>query len=373
MQVMKSLFISLMLLVPFLKSYASSLKDSTTVGLNSYNDTADVQVYSPTFSLMKTLSKNFLIGVKLRVDTIAAASFKNGGSPAVVDVVTGASPKEGTFEEVRYAPTLTMAYEDTNNALSGGVYYSTESDYEGRAFFINYTRQLNEQNTAIGIGISQSDDTWIPAFDRNLPRDDRKEGKIDMSINQLLSPTASIQFIYSLMYSEGFLASPYNYVKQDTFAKFEKYPETRTAHAFAFKGIVMLNDRNSINYSYRYYADDWDISSHTVSTEWLSDFGSSVTSGLRLRYYSQSDAFFAKDVGAYGLDDQYFAVDYRMSAFDSYDIGIPFIYKPSISSPYKVTASIDMYQTTENAYIKNWYDIDKITAVYTTLSIEYDF
>ncbi|MDF1877723.1 DUF3570 domain-containing protein [Sulfurimonas sp. SAG-AH-194-L11] len=373
MQVIKSLFISIMLLVPFLKTYASSLKDSTSVGLNSYNDNADVEVYSPTLSLMKTLSKNFLLGVKLRIDAISAASFKNGGSPSIPDTVIGASSREGVFDELRYAPTFTMAYEDQNNAVSGGVYYSTESDYEGRAVFLNYVRQFNEQNTAIGIGISQSDDKWIPAIDRNLPRDDRKEGKIDIFISQLISPTASIEFVYSNMYSEGFLASPYNYVVQDTFAKFENYPETRSGHAFALKGVFMLNDRNSMNYSYRYYMDDWDISSHTLSTEWLSDFSNTIISGVRLRYYTQTKAFFAKDVDTYRASNQYFAVDYRMSAFDSYDIGIPFIYKPSRNSPYKITASIDLYQTSDNSYIKNWYDSDKITAVYSTFSIEYDF
>lgn len=373
MQIIKSLFISVILLVPFLKSYASSLKDSVSVGVNSYNDNADVQVYSPTFSLMKTLSKNFLVGVKMRVDAIAAASIRNGGSPVRVDAVAGASAKEEDFDEMRYAPTFIMAYEDENNAASGGYYYSTENDYEGQAVFFNYVRQLNEQNTAIGIGFSQSDDTWNPVFDRALPRDDRKERKIDISINQLLTPMASIQFVYSNMYSEGFLSSPYHYVSQDTFARFENYPQTRVGHAFAVKGVVLLNDTNSINYSYRYYIDDWDISSHTISSEWLHDFSSRLTSGLRLRYYTQTKASFAKDVGEYSVDDKYFAVDYRMSAFDSYDVGIPIIYKPSIASPYKITASVDFYQTSDNDYIKNWYDKSNITAVYTTFNVEYEF
>ena len=361
-----------MLLVPFLKTYASNLKDSASIGFNTYTDSGDVQVYSPTISLMKTLSKKFLIGFKMRVDAIAAASIRNGGSPQLVDTVTGASAKK-VFDDVRYAPTLLMAYDDNTNAISGGAYYSSENDYVGKALFFNYTRQLNEENTALSFGVSQSDDKWTPLFDRKLDRSDRKEFKADISINQLISPSASIQFVYSYMQSEGFLSSPYHYVKQDEFARFEKYPEARVGHAFAIKGVFLLNNANSINYGYRYYADDWEIASHTVHSEWMSDVTRTFTSGLRLRYYTQSKAVFAKEVGGYDRRDDFFAVDYRMSAFDSYDIGIPFIYKPSVTSGVKVTASIDYYQTSDNAYIKQWYGINNLKALYTTLNIAYEF
>jgi hypothetical protein len=60
-----------------------------------------------------------------------------------------------------------------------------------------------------------------------------------------------------------------------------------------------------------------------------------------------------------------------MSAFDSYTIGIPFIYKKDNGD--KVTASIDYYQTTDNDYIKSWYGVNSINAVFTTLSYEFDY
>ena len=373
MPIIKSFFISLMLFVPFLKGYASNLKDSASIGFDSYSDNGDVQVYSPTMSLMKTLSKNILIGFKMRIDAISAASIRNGGSPVVVDAVAGASGKDGIADDVRYAPTFLMAYDDGINSLSGGFYYSTENDYEGRAIFANYVRQLNQGNTALGIGFSQSFDKWSPVFDRELPRDDRNERKIDLSINQLIDPTFSMQLVYSYMYSEGFLSSPYHYVLRDSFSRFENYPQERTGHAVAIKGVKLLNDTNSMNFSYRYYNDDWEISSHTINVEWLKDFSNTITSGLRLRYYTQTKANFSQEIGGYDKTDDYFAVDYRMSAFDSYDIGIPFIYKPSRSSDWKLTASIDYYRTSDNDYIKNWYDVDYIQAIYSTFRIDYEF
>ena len=362
-------FASLLLLE--ITSIASDLKDTMSFGVNSYSDNADVQVYSPELSIFKTLSSQWMVGLKMRIDAISAASIKNGSNASHVDAVTGASPNDKPYDDIRYAPTLMATYENGDNLLSFGAYYSSEIDYEGKAVFVNYVRQLNEQNTAIGIGISQSFDIWKPVFSRNLPTDNRNESKVDISINQLISPTFSMQAVYSHMYSEGFLSSPYHYVSQTNFAKFENYPNTRSGDAFALKGVYLLNENNAMNLSYRYYKDNWDISSHTINGEVLHDVTNKFTTGLRLRYYTQTKANFAKDVGGYSLTDEYFAVDYRMSAFDSYTIGVPFIYDMKNGS--KLTASIDYYQTTDNAHIQDWYGVSSLSALLTTLTYSFDY
>lgn len=350
--------------------FASNLKDSMSLGVNTYIDNGDVQVYSPTLSLFKKVSSEWMLGFKMRIDAITAASISNGSNAGHVDVVTGASATEGIADDVRYAPTLMATYENGDNLLSFGGYISEEVDYSGKSVFANYVRQLNEQNTALGIGVSQSFDKWKPIFDRELPTDKRQESKVDLSINQLITPGFSLQGVYSYMYSYGFQSSPYHYVLQDDIAKFEYYPEKRYGQAFALKGVYLLNKENAMNFSYRYYSDDWDITSHTLNLEELHDFSNDFTSGLRLRYYTQTKSNFVKDIGTYSATDPYFAVDYRMSAFDSFDIGIPFIYKMKES---KLTASIDYYQTTSNDYIKNWYGVDSLQAVYTTLTYEFDY
>jgi len=370
---LKYLLISFMsLLLLEVSTLASSIKDSVSFGVNSYNDNADVQVYSPTLALFKKVSHEWMVGFSMRIDAISAASIRNGANAGHVDAVTAASSTEDAlYDDIRYAPTIMATYDDGENMLSFGAYYSAEIDYTGKAVFMNYVRQLNEQNTAIGIGIAQSFDTWNPVYDRELAKDNRNETKIDFSVNQLISPTFSMQAIYSYMYSEGFLSSPYHYVLQDNIAKFENYPDTRVGHAFALKGVYLLDSANAMNFSYRYYFDDWDISSNTVNIEELHDFSSKFTSGIRFRYYTQTKSNFVQDIGSYQVNDAYFATDYRMSAFDSYTIGIPFIYR--LDSGDKVTASIDYYQTTDNEYMQSWYGVNSITAVFTTLSYEFDF
>jgi len=368
----KYLFLLLSLVFFKVSLFASNIKDTMSVGFNTYVDNGDVQVYSPTLSLFKKVSHNWMLGFKMRIDAITAASITNGSGSGHVDVVTGASKKEGQlFDDVRYAPTLIATYDDGINTLSFGGYISEELDYSGKSLFANYVRQLNAQNTALGVGISQSFDKWKPIFNRALPTNKREEGKIDISINQLITPKFSIQGVYSYMKGTGFLASPYHYILQNDIAKFENYPESRVGQAYALKGVYMLGKDDAINASYRYYKDDWDITSHTINVEELHDYSRSFTSGLRVRYYTQSKSNFIKDIGTYTLNDKYYAVDYRMSAFDSFDVGVPFIYR--MRKGDKVSASIDYYQTTNNDYIKHWYGVSHLSALYTTLTYEFGY
>lgn len=377
-----SFFLSLIMLE--ITSYASDIKDSVSIGFDTYFDNGDVQVYSPTLSVLKKLSTSFFVNAKLRIDGISAASIQALTSASTATTTSGddgEGEEDGIFEfdDVRYAPTLSVGYDDSINSATLGIYFSTEADYQGKALFGSYIRQFNEQNTAVGISFSQSDDKWEPQITREMPQDYRKETKVDFSINQLISPTMSMQVVYSYMYSEGFLADPYHSVPKPTPTNltdpkaYELYPSERTGHAFALKGVSMLNESNSINLSYRYYFDDWDISSNTVNAEWLHDFSKHSVSGLRVRYYSQTEANFTRPIDSYTIADagSLVAVDYKMTAFDSYTIGIPFIYTKDNGD--KVTASIDYYQTTSNDNIKYWYNVDSLSAVFTTLTYQFNY
>ncbi len=344
-------------------------QNKASVSYDFYADNTDVAVSSPTVSVFKRIAHKLFITLKARIDAISSASIRKGGSPARKDAVTGASPRRD-FEDVRYAPTLIATYNDGDNSLSVGFYYSTERDYMGRSLFANYTRQLNLQNTAVSVGISQSFDRWHPKFDRELKRSDRKERKIDLSVSQLLSPTAMVQLSYSNIYSEGFLASPYHYLLGENFVRFETLPEKRKGHAFAFRLIKLLDEPTSLNFYYRYYTDDWGINSHTFDLKVLRDISDTLTFGVRYRYYTQSSADFTKGINDYALTDRYVVVDYRYSSFSSNTLGLLLI---KGFKSIKLKASINYYITSSNPYVRNWYGKDRIRAVFGSVALEYSF
>lgn len=370
MSLIQNLKALLLLLMLPLISVASELKDRISIGVDSYLDSGQVEVYSPTFAIFKRLGSSWMLGLKMRIDGISAASIRNGSSVTRVDAVTGASARKA-FDDLRLATTLLATYQKDDDAVTFGAYHSAEIDYIGNALFLNYIRQLNTQNTAVGMGLSQSYDRWLPVFQVALPTDTRAESKLDLSLNQLISSTFSVQGVYSLFYAQGFLSSPYHYILQNDIAKFENYPQQRLGNAFSLKGVYLWQPKLSTNFSYRFYVDDWNILAHTAQIEGLYDFSERVTSGMRLRYYTQSAAFFAKAIGSYTLKDLYYAADYRMDAFSSMMIGVPFIYR--IDSGHKLTASIDYYRTGQSDYIQNWYGVDHLDAVFTTLSYDFEY
>ncbi|WDT74973.1 MAG: DUF3570 domain-containing protein [Candidatus Manganitrophus sp.] len=384
MQVIVLLFILLFeAVLPFSGAIAATLKDSLSTSLNVYTDNADITVVNPNVSVFKTLSTHFMIGVKGAIDAVSAASIRTGGKPFVTDAVTGASKKAGGFDDIRYSPTLMGIYDDgDNDALTFGGYYSTENDYVGKAFFFNYVRQLNRQNTAIGVGASQSFDRWDPMIDRALPTDERKERRIDLSVSQLITPTLTFQLIYTALFSEGFLASPYHFLEQESFAVFERLPDARSGNAFALKMVKLLNELTSMNLAYRYYTDDWGIRSHTTNVELYRDLTERFTLGTRYRYYIQNNAEFVKPPGATTPQDPFIAVDYRYTAFNANTVGLGFIYRPGPVralaklidlDKMKFKASADYYWTSKNDAIKAWYDQDRLRATFITVSLDYEF
>ncbi|MBF0516879.1 MAG: DUF3570 domain-containing protein, partial [Nitrospirae bacterium] len=112
--------------------YAEGLKDKITISYDYYEDNGYVEVYSPAIAIYKKITERFLIGVKMSVDAVTAATISRGSRVGKVDAVTSATPYR-FFDDIRYAPSLFGTYNDGDNAFTLGGYYSTERDYRGRS------------------------------------------------------------------------------------------------------------------------------------------------------------------------------------------------------------------------------------------------
>ncbi|MBF0319519.1 MAG: DUF3570 domain-containing protein [Nitrospirae bacterium] len=367
------------ILIPCALLYAEGLKDKVTFSYDFYGDNGDVRVYSPGIAIYKKISERFLIGTKMNIDAVTAATISQGSRRGHVDAVTSATPLR-LLDDVRYAPSVFGTYNDGDNAATLGGYYSTERDYTGRSLYANYVRQLNEQNTSIGVGISQSFDKWRPAMNRKLSRNDKEETKIDLSATQILSQTFTAQLIYTFMNTNGFLASPYEYLETDTFTTYERYPSSRTGNAATLKLVKLIDDPTAVHFSYRFFKDSWAISSHTFNVELYRDLSSIFTIGAKYRFYTQTKADFTKSLGDYSRNDQYISVDYRQSAFNSNTVGIMAMIKPKTTetglidfNKMKIKGSVNYYWTSPNSYINYWYNVNRLQGVFTSFSIDYEF
>jgi long-subunit fatty acid transport protein len=121
---------------------------------------------------------------------------------------------------------------------------------------------------------------------------------------------------------------------------------------------VALNDRTSSNSSYRFYNDDWEISSHTISSELYYEINDEWLLGAGLRYYTQSEAEFYSNT--FFSDEKYASSDERMRSFDAMG--------------YKLNADYKVSETLHVNMGLNFYDqLDSFYATYYNIGLKYKF
>jgi len=383
--IFKYLFVVVALLLAPLKSMAGSFKDQIAVSYSTYSDNVGVKIFSPAISLQKKLSEHWGLSTAFAIDAMTAASIRNGNGKVkdgvIVDAVSGASGRAG-FDDFRVAPTVSLTYENDDFSANFGTYYSGEIDFDTIAGFASVTNGFNDANTIVSIGGSYELAEWSPTTNRVLigglnddPSGAKSQVQVNASVMQLINPTSYLQLRYSYINQEGYLSSPYRYLVSDTVAQFDRYPGVRTSYATALQYVTQLGEDFSAHAEYRYYADNWDVQSHTVQGQLFYDLMHNLMIGTRLRVYNQSKSSFTKKINEYEYDDAFIVSDYRLSAFQSIDTGLSLSYRPGFfpDENMAIEMTYDWFTTDENAYIENWYGETQIKAEYATISLSYAF
>lgn len=390
---MKRVFIAagLFLAVLFVSAWAETLENKISVSVHGYGDDADEEIFSGKIDVFRIFRERLGFGVSLGIDAISGAT-KTASADAVSGATVVAAPgddddeggdgdDDGSDYNARVYPSFRLVYDDGDNNVMGGAYFSFEDDYTGRAVFLNYTRQLNLQNTSLSAGITQSFDKWDVG---GLDDDDRKERQVSLSVTQLLGRRTQIQAGYDLLHSEGHLGNPNRYIDFAVGGRvLERLPSDRDGYALSARLVQLLAEPTSVHLSYRYYDDDWGINSHTTNVALFQDLSETFTLGGRYRYYTQGAADFIKPVGQYAATDPLIGIDYKYTDFDAHTVGLMAIYKPGsgLESPgggsgwgnTTITFSVDAYQTSSNDYIRAWYGQSRLTAYFASLGLEYKY
>jgi Protein of unknown function (DUF3570) len=77
----------------------------------------------------------------------------------------------------------------------------------------------------------------------------------------------------------------------DNWYAYENRPDERVRHSLYWANKIHLTE-DVIDFSYRYYTDDWDIDSHTLDLRYRYEFGDNMYFEPHLRWYQQSAADF---------------------------------------------------------------------------------
>jgi hypothetical protein len=250
----------------------------------------------------------------------------------IYDGISGATPRGVTdpnvvdhLRDTRWAGNVALDWSFKNHLLTPSFAYSKENDYESYSISLNDAISFNDKNTTFQYGLAHNFDSVRFTDGKNWLGKDTTEGMI--GISQLLTPSTVMSANLTLGYEDGYLSDPYRLSQFTTFgfAFNEKRPGYKSKEV-ALVSVTQYFEKlhASIEGSYRFHHDSFDVSSHTAELTWHQWLGKHVILEPMFRYYNQSEAdFYAVNFpGITPSGGNYFSSDYRLSNLYSLDYGL---------------------------------------------------
>jgi hypothetical protein len=278
------------------------------------------RVEQPMIDLHLDVGKYGAVDAHFLVDSITSASSSTGAQNGV------------SFTERRYKGGLAYTH-DVGQGIKLGVEgrFSTESDYDARYVGAHADFALDQQNTTLRLGAGHSFDTvsnavvamnsiTVPPIDRSLDAT-----LATASLTQVLGRDLVGTITYDFMMLDGFQANMYRVVNGGRQAVPERVPALRVRNAF-FAGLrgYIPETRTTIFAGYRFYADDWSITAHTPELRVIETLRDDIDVRLRLRYYTQTNAWFFQDVYTQAqISDpaQFVTTDPKLGSYETATVG----------------------------------------------------
>jgi len=280
----------------------------------------------------------------------------------VYDGVSGATPT-GTHDlsgkaitthlwDLRRAANLELDCRLGNHTLTPGFAWSQEHDYLSYGISLNDAIEFNDKNTTLQLGVSHNFDNVRHADKVTWTTKDSTEGII--GISQLLSPKDIFNAAFTFGNDSGYLSDPYRLAEYHPSFFPTGFnigvPERRPAHRnkeILFTSLTHHFDSldASIEGSYRFYHDSYDVFSHTAGLTWHQRLGKHFIVEPFFRFSEQSAASFYSTTfygSSISAPDGYHSSDYRLSEMFTLDYGLQATVP--INDHLRVTAGYHRYE-----------------------------
>ena len=236
------------------------------------------------------------------------------GDPVVV--MTGASIEE---QRTDFNSHGTYYFDTSRLKLNGG--YSTEDDYSAINLGFGTEHDFDEKNTTLSWGLGFSFDTIEPTEDDTgsgvvrVSSEDKETIALFAAWSQVMDRSSAFQLIGSFQNGSGFLSDPYKLVSIGGVNFPDSRPDSRNQYSVLARYRRHFSSvTGSLHLDYRFYYDDWKVSSHTVELAWYQSLFDLITIVPSVRYYTQSQAEFYGPYFTVSPGDE-FTSDYRLSPY----------------------------------------------------------
>lgn len=306
----------ILLLVLALPAFGQDLPENElNVNMSGYFDNFGVAIFYPQVSISQQVSESTSLTGRYLVDVISAASMQ---SHFEVDGVTSATSRnsgggDDTPDELRHEMGLGLTQMLGDATVSLNTLYSTEHDYTSGTLAGNVSYPFALKNTVLQLGIVRSWDTVSPQI-REWEKD-KDVLHLSTGLTQILSKRLIAQLNASFIQYDGLLSDPYQVVQIIQDGRVVNYepihPDSRKRRSVGVRTNYLLNDLASLHLGYRYYWDDWDVNSHTISAgyeRYLHNEQLRLSVGVRSYFQSRADFF----EPTYTAPAEYLTVDSKL-------------------------------------------------------------
>ena len=353
--------------VNLLSSYYS--QDGENAAVTGGRGTEELTDFAPSINVSIPLNDDDVLTVDATVSAYTSASSSNidpfdGDQPADPFVASSGASRQDTW----FGLTANYAHssDDRNTMISGNLSFANEYDYSSIGFGGSLTKLYNQKNTELQVNVNAFIDKWRPQYPiefregfnisdydftgegnyspgfTRFQDESRSSYSLGLSLSQILSKSIQTVFMGDIIFQNGLLSTPHQRVYFSDFENtiiedfelgndIERLPESRTKIALGNRTNFYLNQSFILRTYYRYYTDDWDISSHTFKIELPVKLGMNFTFYPMYRYYTQTAA---KDFGEYNSilsTQEFYTSDYDLAEYDAHQYGIGFKYYDPLS------------------------------------------
>ncbi len=269
--------------------------------------------------------KKHTLDVEVGVDQYSSASS---------DMVDLSANTSASYSDIRVYPSLsyTVENEEKGNTFGAGVSSSTEYDYQSFGGNISYSKKTKDRNGEFTARFQAYLDqvklvtpTELRADIGNGGTEGRNTFAGALSYSQIVNKDFQLLFQADLVTQQGYLSLPFHRVYfNDGSVHQENLPDSRFKIPLAVRASYFLGDNIIIRAYYRYYTDDWKLTSHTADLEVPVKLSSFFSISPFYRYYTQSAIKYFKPYEQHTGSEEFYTSNYDLSKFDSsfYGLGI---------------------------------------------------
>jgi hypothetical protein len=346
----------------------SALTASSAMYIRS--DTDHTTVYTPRVTVGAPLAESTRVDLVYTVDVWTSAS---------IDIRTSAS-KAVTEQRDEIDVALEQAFPDLT--VGASYRYSTEYDYESHGGSLGAAYDFADKSANLALTGRLYLDTIGRAGDPGFMRD-ASQMNARAAFTQVIDPDTFAQLVYELGVQRGFLSSPYRYVRiaddqglvpstcvlPVMSCLLEENPGARTRHAVALHARRALGEPFSLGASYRFYLDDWQMTSHTISLDGAWTPADAWLVGLAYRLYTQSSADHYKPFYAPKPMPEHFTSDKELSALTSHRLELELSHTFELD---EMGSALDTVLLLAPSYFlyHDFLPLDSISAFEATLGVE---